>query len=226
VAQDLARLARSLEGRFGELSDGLKTLAARLEAGGPRPLAERLDAIEGRMAGQGAELANTLAGLLGDRLARTLGEVASELERFRGEREASARAHLDALAALKAAFDAEHKRNSEAAKAREEELGEIYGALLKLGTNQQTLGNNLNTWRLETSGDISIISNRLERMEKAALATTARLSNDVAVLRGRTLSRRNPLKGWLARQRPMLPGWRERAKALRRSFNLKRKGEP
>ena len=48
----------------------------------------------------------------------------------------------------------------------ERDLNEIFEALVKLGTNQQTLANNLEAWRLDSSGDVSIVSNRLENMER------------------------------------------------------------
>jgi hypothetical protein len=222
LAPELAALTRSFEGRLGAVAEGVKVLAARLDAEARRePTEARLGALEERIAGQGAELAQTVSSLLANRLGQSLGE----LEQLRQEGAASSRALAEQLAALKVAVDAELERGAEARKAREEELAEIYGALLKLGTNQQTLGNNLNTWRLETSGDISIISNRLERLEKASLAATQRLSNDVAMLRSRAKPRRHRLKSWLAGQTPVLPGWRDRAKAFRRSFSRKRKGE-
>ncbi len=72
----------------------------------------------------------------------------------------------------------------ELAKTHERDLSEIYEALVKLGANQQTLANNLNTWRLDTSGDVSIVSNRLEALETTVLESLGRISAELQMLRG------------------------------------------
>lgn len=72
----------------------------------------------------------------------------------------------------------------ELSKAHERDLSEIYEALVKLGANQQTLANNLNTWRLDTSGDVSIVSNRLEALETTVLESLGRISAELQMLRG------------------------------------------
>lgn len=71
----------------------------------------------------------------------------------------------------------------EQAKTHERDLHEVYEALVKLGSNQQTLANNLNTWRLDTSGDVSIVSNRLERLEQTVMESLARISAELQMLR-------------------------------------------
>jgi Clp amino terminal domain, pathogenicity island component len=71
----------------------------------------------------------------------------------------------------------------EQAKTHERDLHEVYEALVKLGSNQQTLANNLNTWRLDTSGDVSIVSNRLERLEQTVMESLARISGELQMLR-------------------------------------------
>lgn len=77
-----------------------------------------------------------------------------------------------------------HLQNAEEqAKTHERDLHEVYEALVKLGSNQQTLANNLNTWRLDTSGDVSIVSNRLERLEQSVMESLARLSAELQMLR-------------------------------------------
>ena len=68
-------------------------------------------------------------------------------------------------------------------KSHERDLTEIYEALVKLGANQQTLANNLNTWRLDTGGDVSIVSNRLEALETTVLESLSRLTSELRMLR-------------------------------------------
>ena len=53
-------------------------------------------------------------------------------------------------------------------EANRSNLDEVHDALVKLGTNQQTLAGNLEQWRLESGGDLGIISNRLELLERGS----------------------------------------------------------
>ena len=119
--------------------------------------------------------------------------------------EAAVRAHLETAAA--------------ATKARERELGEVYEALVKLGANQQTLGNNLNTWRLENSGDLSIISNKLEQLEQTTLGVLTRINAEFQSLREEEAEgtrRPGTFKRWLYGTSSVLAdNWRQEAKSIR-----------
>lgn len=46
------------------------------------------------------------------------------------------------------------------------DLGEVHEALLKLNANQQTLAGTLDQWRLDNTGDLSVINNRLKAIEE------------------------------------------------------------
>lgn len=81
----------------------------------------------------------------------------------------------------------------EQAKTHERDLHEVYEALVKLGSNQQTLANNLNTWRLDTSGDVSIVSNRLERLEQTVMESLARISAELQMLRPQIAALERPV---------------------------------
>lgn len=81
----------------------------------------------------------------------------------------------------------------EQAKTHERDLHEVYEALVKLGSNQQTLANNLNTWRLDTSGDVSIVSNRLERLEQTVMESLARITAELQMLRPQIAALERPV---------------------------------
>ena len=51
---------------------------------------------------------------------------------------------------------------------------------MKLGANQQTLGDNFTAWRIETGGDIGIVSNRLQQLEQNMLDLLGHLGGRVA----------------------------------------------
>jgi hypothetical protein len=48
------------------------------------------------------------------------------------------------------------------------ELREVHDALIKLNTNQHTLAGSIDQWRLDGVGDVSVIANRLESIEKSS----------------------------------------------------------
>ena len=82
--------------------------------------------------------------------------------------------------ALEASVRAHLQGAEEAGKKHERDLGEVYQALVKLGANQQTLGDNFTAWRIETGGDIGIVSNRLQQLEQNMLDLLGHLGSRVA----------------------------------------------
>jgi hypothetical protein len=133
----------------------------------------RLVLIEKQLNTQGKEVAEAVSNALLEHLVKADNDGGEAL------------GHNDRLGTLEASIESHLQRSDEAAKTHEHSLAEIYEALVKLGTNQQTLASNLNTWRVESSGDVSIISNRLLEMERKRqdtlrAASTARWSRCVS----------------------------------------------
>ncbi len=60
----------------------------------------------------------------------------------------------------------EAERAAEAATAHQHDLSELHEALIRLNSNQQTLGASLQQWRLDNTGDLSVVSNRLKALEE------------------------------------------------------------
>ncbi len=128
-------------------------------------LGGRLGALEGKLAEQPSAIANAVGIMLAER--QPGADAASQPAPDTGNPLA------DRLAAVEDLLRGQTERMHEAAKLQERDLGEIFEALVKLGTNQQTLASNLEAWRLDSSGDISIVSNRLERLERAVVPPPA-----------------------------------------------------
>src|SRR5262249_53023266 len=148
----------ALKGKLGELDTSLSALGHRLTgidklAGASdvwgdisQELAKRLEVIEGRLGTPTLEAADRIAEAFANRFESTetgLKDLKEETEKHwtsSGERqialEASVRAHLQSAEA--------------AGKKHERDLNEIYQALVKLGANQQTLGDNFTAWRIES----------------------------------------------------------------------------
>ena len=89
----------------------------------------------------------------------------------------------------------------EAGKTHARDLGEIYQALVKLGANQQTLGDNFTAWRIESGGDIGIVSNRVQQLEQTMLDLLGHFGSELQALRQGSHDsaggRRNGFKRWL-----------------------------
>ena len=61
-------------------------------------------------------------------------------------------------------------------QALDAELEQIRKALVALGHAQQTLSTAIDEWRLNNSGDLSIISNRLAQLERSPMALAAAIA--------------------------------------------------
>ena len=103
-------------------------------------------------------------------------------------------------------------------------LNEIFEALVKLGTNQQTLASNLESWRLDNSGDVSIVSNRLENMERTLQETLAPSlpSEEGGPAATARLRDARTFKRWLYGTGRVLPStWRDDVAAMRNSVAIR-----
>lgn len=142
------------------------------------------------------------------------------------------------LADVETALRAQAERMEEAGKTHEHDLSEIYEALVKIGANQQTLAANLETWRLDSGGDIGIVSNRVESLEKVLRAVLPRprpepqqqpAQAEAARATGDDLYEGEPptgsFKRWLFGTTRVLPAsWREDMSALRDSVRRRNGG--
>ena len=109
------------------------------------------------------------------------------------------------------------------ANAHTRELADLQEAIVQLGTNQSTLSENLDQWRTESEGGVSIISNRLAAMEAAAQAPTAalkQLQSDMEGLQRVTLAdydqNRKGVRNWLFGTEELFAGsWRDETRQIR-----------
>lgn len=192
---DLSELVLTLDERLAQLS---KTGAEPLE-----DLRMRFERLEQRFQDQGHELSKAVTPALSERLSQLMTERLAEAETTLNRladlatspqlappaqmlvpaSETEAPVLLEKIGTMELAVRSHLQGAEEQAKTHERDLHEIYEALVKLGSNQQTLANNLNTWRLDTSGDVSIVSNRLERLEATVMESLGRISAELQMLR-------------------------------------------
>ncbi len=126
------------------------------------PVTDLLSGMEARVAGLERTLEN--------RSSETGRTVSFIGDRLRGFEEAigGQRSQLtDRLAQLERALTAFAESSVTNGNGHENELTEVHEALLKLNANQQTLAGSLDQWRLDSTGDLSVISNRLKVIEEA-----------------------------------------------------------
>lgn len=122
----------------------------------------RLAALEARLADQPGAIANAIAFMLDERRA-------AEPEPLQLTAADSNGAEVgQKLEALEGMLRAQGERIGEGGKVHER-LDELAEALVKLGSNQQTLADNLDSWRLDHAGDFGIVSNRLKDVEQMLL---------------------------------------------------------
>jgi hypothetical protein len=179
-------------------------------------LAGRMTAIESKLSEQPSAIADAIAYMLDERRGG-----ADEPLQLTAESRTSA---ADKLAELETVVRTQAERMEEARKTHERDLNEIFEALVKLGTNQQTLASNLESWRLDNSGDVSIVSNRLENMERALQEMVSPPDGDAD--REARNERMRSFKRWLYGTGRVLPStWRTDAAALRESFRVVRRAE-
>lgn len=213
--EDVGRSVSGLSERF----EAIRTFAP---GEGASALSGRLTALESKLSEQPSAIADAVAYMLTERD----GDGALQLS---GE-DAPRHGALGRLAELEGMMRAQTERLEDAGKVHERDLNEIFEALVKLGTNQQTLANNLEAWRLDSSGDVSIVSNRLENMERslqdALTPTTVRIIEESSRFRPEEFENSTGFKRWLYGTGRVLPSsWREDMSALRESLRSQRRIE-
>jgi hypothetical protein len=180
-------LGLEVEGKLDALGRSLATLGDRFAvfdklaaSDSWSALTARLESVEGKIGSNNSwEIANSLTTTVVERL----DQAESGVLRLQEESQRNWNAATERTMALEAMVRAQIERVEEATKTHERDLHEVYEAMVKIGANQQALGNNLNTWRLESSGDLSIISNRLEKLEGNTQELLSRISGEVRALR-------------------------------------------
>jgi hypothetical protein len=205
----------ALAGRLGELDRRLVALGNGLgsldrfasTSDAWRELRERLEAMEGRLGAGAADLTNRLAQSLSQRLEGTQ----TSLEHLEDETAKHWSSHGERQITLEGCVRAQLESAEAAGKTHERDFKEISQSLVKLGATQQTLGDNLTGWRIESGGDLSIISNRLEQLERTLFDGLGQLGAELrAWQENREAGRIDRFKRWLYGTAKVFP-WREEA---------------
>lgn len=119
-----------------------------------------------------------------------------------------------------------------AAEAQQRELAQLHEQLVTLGGNQRTLAESLDQWRTDSGGDLGVISNRLEAMERNVgqpSVVLKQIQTDLQGLQQVTLAdydqNRKGIRNWLFGTEDLFAAsWRDETRQLRE--RLKQLREP
>ena len=145
------------------VADRLKTLEGEIA----RALASNTAStsrMEGLLAGfdrQKSEFGGQLAGPVLERITSLMSTHANQ----QGAVGDAISKMADRVDAVERAVAAEIDTAAAKHQAYAKDLGEVHDALMKLNQNQHTLAGSIDQWRSESSGDLSVISNRLGTLD-------------------------------------------------------------
>lgn len=179
AARSVAQLAdrlRAVEEQLTVQRNGLGDLANRLSAeirtmtADQSGMTERVQSLLAALDRNRGELAQAVAQPVNARLAQfdqTYSQTTETLRQLLGQIAAQTEARLTDVRSQVSEL-ATSARQSETN--RDRDLLELHEALIKVNGNQETLATSLDQWRLDVAGDMSVLNNRLEMIEKSAEA--------------------------------------------------------
>lgn len=161
-----------IQSRLAEMERNVvETLHSKVNLG---PVSDLLAAMEARVGGLERTLENRSA-----ETGRTVSFIGDRLRGFDEAIGGQRTEVTERLGQLERALTAFAESSVTNGSGHERELTEVHEALLKLNANQQTLAGSLDQWRLDSMGDLSVISNRLKSIEDSDKGQDPRI-NDLA----------------------------------------------
>ncbi len=227
VTQRIETLERNIEARQSDgqrvmsgISERLRSLdeqmsAARREQQSPAGMQGLVQSFRGQLDQSRLDLTSAMA-----QVVEPLSNRVQQLEKTVDRRQVESGQLVQTLVERVTGVDSALLSQAETNKV---DFNEMQDALVKLGGNQQTLAGNLDQWRLESGGDLGIISNRLELLERGSaqpLEMLTQLQTDMQALQQVALAdydhNRRGFKNWLFGTDDVFAGsWRDDTSALR-----------
>lgn len=96
------------------------------------------------------------------------------------------------LVAIEQRIAAAAQRTGELHAARDKDVLELHDALVKINGNQQTLAASMDQWRMEMAGDVGVVANRMEVLERNSerpVQMLSQLNTDMQAMYAMTLKR-------------------------------------
>lgn len=160
----------AIENRLDRLEQGVRTsIEKSIDLA---PVTELLSGITTRVAAVERTLDNRTA-----ETGRTVSFVGERLRSFEESLATGKTQTIDRVGQIERSLAAYAESVVASGSSHENSLTEVHEALLKLNANQQTLATSLDQWRLDNTGDLSVINNRLKVIEEADERRTPQLEN-------------------------------------------------
>jgi hypothetical protein len=162
-------------------------------------VSERVQSIAGVLERQRGDVAAAVGQQVGDRFT----QLTQIMERRQVESIDAARQSSDRIGRLETGLKVFSDKMVELQSMRDKDLIDLHDALVKINTNQQTLAGSMDQWRLDTAGDLSVVSNRLDAMDKNVerpVQLLQQLSADMQVMNAHSLrreQRKSRFRMWL-----------------------------
>jgi hypothetical protein len=214
VSDRIGNLERTIAGDLKGLIE--RAMSSQGPGGGVMQtvLNDRFQSLRQTLDQQSLSVTSAIAQLTEPVLDR-LRQVEQGVERRHGESAQVWRTLADRLAQIEA--------NGQASDARARDILDIKEALVQLGDNQQALANGLQDWRVDAEGGLTIVSNRLELLERASahpVEILQQMQTDLQGLQQVTLAdydhNRRGFKHWLFGTDDVFAGsWRDETAQVR-----------
>ena len=128
-------------------------------------VSDRLQAVEKMLEGHRYDIANQLNASLPEQLRSLQKAVEARLAEVPAGLSGDVAEVARKVTALEMTLSEQRTEAEDIAKASEAQLAEVRSALGKLAISEKNLSGALDQWRLDATGDLGIISNRLETLE-------------------------------------------------------------
>lgn len=181
-----------LETRLASIERTFSTAAMDLS-----PVTDLLSGIESRVAGLERSVEARTA-----ETGQTVSFIGERLRAFEDAINGQRASSTEQIGQIERALTA-FAETSVTSAGNQSDLVELHDALLKLNANQQTLATSLEQWRLDNTGDLSVINNRLkviEETEHIQNPLVGELAEQVAAIHrtiARREARRSRFRHWL-----------------------------
>lgn len=162
-------------------------------------VSERVQSIAGVLERQRADVATAVGQQIGERFT----QLTQIMERRQVESVDAARQSSDRIGRLETGLKAFSDKMVELQSMRDKDLIDLHDALVKINANQQTLAGSMDQWRLDTAGDLSVVSNRLDAVDKNVerpVHLLQQLSTDMQIMNAHSLrreQRKSRFRMWL-----------------------------
>jgi hypothetical protein len=234
VTERLRQLETGLQRQVESLASrpGDPGLGDRLE----RAINERIGRVEQAMAGiqQASSQSYQLTSQVGERMRAMETSATVQPQAIQGVVQglAAKMTHIEQLVQSHGDRAVQYTQQvaQQAADAHTRELTDLQEALVKLGTNQQSLSETLDQWRTENEGGLSILSNRLEVLETASaqpMQMLKQMQGDIHGLQRVTIAdydqNRRGIRHWLFGTEEIFAGsWRDETRQIRERLSQAR----